>query len=235
MNAILEQITGEDYYKIYFGPLIDNDIIARSRNAQLIDGSFVKVPYILGVNSDDGTDFPPFGINDDSDFTTFFSGFGIPDDTLSQIETLYPDSPDTDIPLSFPGRFNDTIGLQFKRSATLIGDLIFHAPKRLASQQWVKHTYSPLYSYRFNAIPNGIPDYFAVTHFQEVSFVFHNVRGVGYPDIDPPYFGPDPFANRPKSFVQLSTLMSRMWASFISDGNPNFPQREFFKCRQPIT
>jgi carboxylesterase type B len=233
LNTILEPITGEDYYKIYFGPLIDNDIIVRSGNAQLLDGSFVKVPYILGINSDDGTDFPAFGINDNSDFTAFFSGFGIPNDTLSQIETLYPDSPDTDIPLSSPGRFNDTIGLQFKRSATLIGDLFFQAPRRLASQQWVKHTNASLYSYRFNAIPNGIPDYFGVTHFQDVPFVFHNVRGAGYPDVDPPYFGPDPFANRPESFVQLSTLMSRMWANFISDGNPNFQQRKFFKCRLP--
>jgi hypothetical protein len=170
LNAILAQIPGEEYYKIRFGPLIDSDIIARSGNAQLLDGSFVRIPYILGINSDDGTDFPPFGINDDSDFNSFFSGFGIPNDTLFQIEKLYPDSPKTDIPLSFPGRFNDTIGLQFKRCATLTGDF-FQAPRRLASQQWVKHTNTSLYSYRFNAIPDGIPDYYEVTHFKEVTFV----------------------------------------------------------------
>jgi len=58
-----------------------------------------------------------------------------------------------------------------------------------------------------------------------VAFVFHNVHGYGFPNIDPPYFGPDPFANRPKSFFELATLMSRMWASFIHDGNPNFLRR----------
>jgi triacylglycerol lipase len=129
--------------------------------------------------------------------------------------------------LSSLGRFNDTIGLLFKRSATLIGDLFFQAPRRLASQQWVKYTNASLYSYHFNAIPNGITDYFGVTHFQEVPFVLHSVKGAGFPDIDHPYFGPDPFANRPERFLQLSALISRMWASFISDRDPNSLQREF--------
>jgi len=120
-----------------------------------------------------------------------------------------------------------SIGLQFKRSATLIGDIGFKAPWRLAAQAWNKHTKVPMYSYHFNAIPNGTPDYYGVTHWQEVPFIFHNVHGYGFPNIDPPYFGPDPFANRSQSYVDLATLMSRMWSTFIHDGNPNFP------CRTP--
>jgi triacylglycerol lipase len=76
----------------------------------------VRVPYSLGINSDDGTDFPPFFINSGSNLTTFLSGFGIPSDTLAQIEALYHDTPNIDIPLSSPGRFNDTIGLLFKEA-----------------------------------------------------------------------------------------------------------------------
>jgi carboxylesterase type B len=227
LNNTLFSITAEDDYQIYFGPLIDGDFIARRGNDQLMDGSFVKVPYILGDNSDDGTDFTPQGINTDDDFITFYRGYGIDNTTLSELVDLYPNDPNNDIPLSAPGVFNDTIGLQFKRSATLIGDIGFKAPRRLAAQQWNKYTSIPLYSYRFNAIPNGIPDYYGVTHFQEVPFVFHNVHGYGFPNIDPPYFGPDPFANRPQSFFDLATLMSRMWVSFINDRNPNFHGRAF--------
>ncbi len=231
LNNILEPIEGESYYQIYFGPLQDGDIIARGGNAQLLDGSFVKVPYILGENSDDGTDFPPFGLNNDSDFINFFSGFDFDNTTMKELLVLYPNNPSQEIPLSSTGQFNSTIGLQFKRAATLIGDLFFKAPRRLAAQQWTKHTNVPLYSYRFNAIPNGIPDYFGVTHWQEVPFVFHNVHGYGFRNIDPPYFGPDPFANRPQSFTDLATLMSRMWATFIHDGNPNFPCGVYWFCR----
>ncbi|MCJ1474853.1 hypothetical protein MMC13_003513 [Lambiella insularis] len=222
LDHILSPITGEDNYQIYFGPLVDGDIIARGGNAQLLNGAFVKVPFILGENSDDGTDFPPFGINNDTGFADFFSGFDLDQTTLNDLMKLYPNTPNDDIPLSAPGVFNETVGFQFKRAATLIGDMFFKSPRRLAAQQWNKHTNVSLYSYRFNAIPNGIPNYYGVTHWQEVPFVFHNIEGSGFPNIDPPYFGPDPFANRSQLFFDLATLMSRMWAAFIHDGNPNY-------------
>ena len=56
--------------------------------------------------------------------------------------------------------------------------------------------------------------------------MFYDVRGVGFPDDVPPYLGPDPFTNRPESLVLLATMISRIWASFISEGNPNFAQGE---------
>ncbi|KAI9825943.1 MAG: hypothetical protein M1819_000462 [Sarea resinae] len=222
LNDAFNSTTTEDDYSLYWGPLIDGDIVARGGNEQLLDGSFVKVPYILGENSDDGTDFSPFGLNSDAEFFEFYQGYDIDNETLTDLLELYPNDALDDIPASFPGEFNQTIGLQFKRSATLIGDIAFKAPRRLAAQEWNKYTDAPLYSYRFNAIPNGVPDYYGVTHWQEVPFMLHNVNGYGFPNVDPPYFGPDPFANRSESYVQLATLMSRMWSSFIYDGNPNF-------------
>ncbi|KAI9736069.1 MAG: hypothetical protein M1818_006245 [Claussenomyces sp. TS43310] len=222
LNNIFNSTTTEDDYSLYWGPLVDGDIVARGGNEQLLDGSFVKVPYILGENSDDGTDFSPFGLNTDADFIEFYQGYGIDNKTLTDLLKLYPNDPLKDSPESFPGVFDETIGHQFKRSATLIGDIGFKAPRRLAAQEWNKHTNTPLYSYRFNAIPNGIPDYFGVTHWQEVPFMLHNVHGYGFPNLDPPYFGADPFASKPESYFNLATLMSRMWSSFIHDGNPNF-------------
>jgi triacylglycerol lipase len=229
LNNTFASIVAEDFYQLNVGPLVDGDIIARGGNEQLMDGSFVKVPYILGDNSDEGTDFVIQGINTDDDFIAYYKGFGMDNATLTELLKLYPNDPKNDIPLSSPGIFNDSIGLQFKRSATLTGDIVFKAPRRFAARQWNKFTNIPLYSYRFNAIPNGIPDYYAVTHGQEVAFVFHNIHGEGYPNINPPYFGPNPFANRSQSFLDLATLMSRMWASFIHDKNPNFHHRMF--CR----
>src|SRR5436305_15079020 len=55
LNNTFFSTTAEDYYQLYIGPLVDGDIIARGGNEQLMDGSFVKVPYILGDNSDHGT------------------------------------------------------------------------------------------------------------------------------------------------------------------------------------
>lgn len=228
LNNVLNGSYTEDYYYIYFGPLVDGDIVARSSLDQLQDGSFIKVPYILGDNSDEGTDFIPFGLNTDDDVSNFFAGFDFDNATLSSLLHLYPDDPSSNLPISSPSNFNSTIGAQFKRAATLISDLTFKAPRRLAATAWLQHTTpndsAPLYSYRFNTIPNGIPDYFAVTHFQEVSFVFHNVEGQGFPDEAPPYFGADPFGGKPQAYVDLADEMSRRWASFIHDRDPNFAQ-----------
>lgn len=43
--------------------------------------------------------------------------------------------------------------------------------------------------------------------------MFNNLAGLGYAE--------DPFQGEPQTYVNLSNLMSRMWASFMHDGNPN--------------
>ncbi|TVY83757.1 Lipase [Lachnellula suecica] len=212
----------EDYYHIYYGPQIDGDIVFRNSISQIEDGDFVKVPYIMGENTDEGTGFIPFGINTDSDFTNYFAGWGLDNTTLSEFARLYPNNAPNEVPATHPASFDETIGLQFKRAATLMTDALFTAPKRLASEAWVKNTNASLYSYRFNTIPNGVPDYFAVTHYVEVAFVFHNVKGQGFPGLEPPYFGEDPFKNEPASYVELADEMSRRWVSFVHDGTPDY-------------
>ena len=225
-----------DYYEAYYGPLIDNDIVARDGISQLEDGSFVKVPYIIGDTSDEGTDFVPFGINTDEDLIGYLKGYNLTNSTITMLLDLYPQDSPSLIPSTHPSQFNSSIGHQYKRTATLLTDIIFKAPRRLVAQSWLNHTVpnssdttittAPLYTYRFATIPNGIPDEYSATHFQEVAFVFHNIHGQGYPDINPPYFGPNPFANKPESYIQLSDLMSKMWISFIHDGNPNYSLRK---------
>ncbi|TVY36100.1 Lipase [Lachnellula subtilissima] len=212
----------ESDYDVFYGPIPDGDILARNQLSQLQDGAFVKVPYIIGVNSDEGTDFVDFGLNTDEEFDAFWKPFGIDDATYANLTELYPDDPANDIPASHPAAFDETIGTQFKRAATLFTDAVFVAPKRLTAQEWVKHTTVPLYSYHFDTIPHGIPDYFAVTHFQEAMFVFHNVEGQGFPGVSPPYFGEDPFEGEPESYFLLADEMSRRWISFVATGVPDF-------------
>ena len=221
-NALNSSGSTESYQHIFYGPIADGDIIARSGISRLQDGDFVKVPYIMGDNSDEGTDFIPLGINTDGDFTSFFTTFGIDNTTLSDLARLYPNDPPNNIPASHPDRFNETIGLQFKRAATLMTDALFVAPKRLAAEAWDKHTNASLYSYRFNTITNGIPENKAVTHYQEVAFVFHNVEGQGFPGVAPPYFGENPFKGKSESYRELADEMSRRWVSFVFDGTPDY-------------
>lgn len=38
---------------------------------------------------------------------------------------------------------------------------------------------------------------------------------------------PNPFEGEPETYTQLSTMMSRMWVSFVVNGDPNFSGGEF--------
>ena len=58
------------------------------------------------------------------------------------------------------------------------------------------------------------------THFQEVAFVFNNISGEGFEG-----YTANPFGNMTegdnKNFVDLSSLMSGSWVSFVVDQDPN--------------
>jgi len=56
----------------------------------------------------------------------------------------------------------------------------------------------------------------AVTHFQEVAFVFYNTLGVGYPPQNL-----DPFQGRGEQYFELAKFMDSSWVSFVADLDPN--------------
>lgn len=55
-------------YNTSFQATVDGDFIEKDTSIQLADGDFVHVPIISGFNTDEGTLFAPYGINDDAGF-----------------------------------------------------------------------------------------------------------------------------------------------------------------------
>ncbi|PNS17192.1 hypothetical protein CAC42_7246 [Sphaceloma murrayae] len=218
---VLNNILNTTQFNSGWSPTIDGDFIARRGSEQLADGSFVKVPIIDGANSDEGTAFSPQGINTEDDFisnlnTTSGRQPALPASLITQLLAAYPNDPTIGIPSSaslggdvvLPAPF----GAQYRRSAAYFGDVTFIAGRRLTCQTWASAGLDA-YCYRFNAIPAGIPWPIQATHFQEVAFVFNNLRGLGY--------AVNPFENKTEAYATLSGLMSRSWASFVYDLNPN--------------
>ncbi|KAK4626929.1 Lipase 4 [Fulvia fulva] len=218
-----------------YGFVVDGDFIQDYASAQLERGDFVRVPYIIGTNTDEGTGFGGANVNTSSEFLEYVQDLGYDNATAQDLTILYPDIPEIGIPATIEGRPNSTIGLQFKRTAALGGDLRMTAPRRFAAQWWAKHSV-PVYSYRFNVLVsggifqvslqrsadsvqvNGISWLSGAVHFQEVAFVFYNTEGLGYPQNG----GPNPMGGeeRPK-YLKLAQLMTRMWISFANFGDPN--------------
>jgi acetylcholinesterase len=142
--------------------------------------------------------------------------YGLPQPLVQQLLSAYSENCSEGIPsietLGGVCHLGLPYGYDYRRSAAYFGDEVFIANRRLACQTWAAANISA-YCYRFNAIPAGIPWPIEVTHFQEVAFVFNNLQGLGY--------AVNPFLNKSQSYIDLSDLMSKSWASFVYDQDPN--------------
>lgn len=203
-----------------FSPQIDGDFLQASGTTQLRRGKFVKVPYLLGSNFDEGASFGTEGINTTAEFVGSILDFtpGLDNETINTLLALYPDIPEMGIPATLTGRpsYESGYGYQWKREAAYVGDLKMHAARRLAAQSWARYNASA-YSYHWNVLVNGATAETGAGHFREVAFVFDDTSGVGYHNA----VAVDPFAGEPETLVQLAEMMARMWVSFITELDPN--------------
>ncbi|KAJ5396967.1 hypothetical protein N7509_005080 [Penicillium cosmopolitanum] len=184
---------------------------------QLDKHEFVKVPIISGTNTDEGTAFGPRGINTTKQFYEYLTDgsldFQTPPNVARKILELYPDIPSQGIPEFLGDKRVPSNGYQWRRTSAFSGDFVMHANRRRQCEAWTEAS-TPAYCYRFNVRSADVPILSGATHFEEVSFVFHNIAGLGY------HYG-KPFAGVPQSYIDLSSMMTSMWASFIHDLNPN--------------
>ncbi|KAF3769293.1 alpha/beta-hydrolase [Cryphonectria parasitica EP155] len=215
-------------------PMLDHDFIADYPIHQLAAGRFPQIPIMIGCNTDEGTAFGdargPNGsaVNTDEEMryaVESIIGAQAPellgrtmDSIIDEALTLYPDIQAVGIPslekfpVILPGdEVATTLGLQYRRTGAFFGDLYL---RRRASIAWF-NAGLPSWAYRFDVTVNGVPDYVAATHFQEVAFVFDNTLGVGYDA------APDPFANTTAAFPALAKAMSNAWVNFITGLDPN--------------
>ncbi|RDW79391.1 hypothetical protein BP6252_04029 [Coleophoma cylindrospora] len=205
---------------IFYMPAVDGDFIQDYGSNQLKDGRFVKVPLLIGTNTDEATTYMfDLPLNTNADFTNFINDVAhVANDTILPI--LYPDIPAIGLPFSYlvgnerpTGALLISLGSQYKRGVAFYSDFDMHNNRRAASQAWSTYN-TTTYSYRFNIIPSGNADYIAVGHTSEIAFVFNNLNGYG--------ISINPFSNGLESYVLASTLMSSMWASFVTHLDPNF-------------
>ncbi|KAF2856445.1 alpha/beta-hydrolase [Plenodomus tracheiphilus IPT5] len=196
-----------------FNPVIDGDFTRDYGSRALSKGAFVKVPLIVGANSDEGASFSPYGINTTEQFKASLAPLPLP--FQEAILNAYPDDLSTNVIAALGTQRPATIfGQQFRRVATYVGDNLFIAPRRQTAATWASHNIST-YSYRFNADQAGFAPELAISHFKEIGFVFRNIEGVGWrPDIKP-------FEGKPQRYIDLAYFMSSTWASFVHDLDPN--------------
>ncbi|KAG6004398.1 hypothetical protein E4U21_001118 [Claviceps maximensis] len=217
-------------------PVLDGTFLNDYGARQIEKGEFARVPILVGSNTDEGAAIGPQAgvINTDDDFRKAIQNMISPaaadnlnkplDEILDEALQLYPNDQSLGIPslktwpvmVQSDDEFAKMDGVQFRRRNAFLGDMYFGYQRRRANLAWSKFGI-PSYTYRFDVTPNGIPAKWGATHFQEVSFVLHNIHGVGYV--------PDPFGGNDTEYTQkavaLSQTMCEYWINFMVDLDPN--------------
>ncbi|OJJ94625.1 hypothetical protein ASPACDRAFT_55720 [Aspergillus aculeatus ATCC 16872] len=231
LRAIPAETLKLAFQGVSFYPVIDGAMIEGLPSVALREGRFVKRPLLTGSNTNEGTAFSipaKIKVDDAADFaafaTAFDTGHGLSPETIKDLATMYIQDVSSEEAQTALGTVSPSPGSSYGSlwgKATLyLGDSMFHAGRRYATDMWRTHGV-PSYSYRFDAVPNGIdPKILGATHFQEIGFVFRNHAGVGY--------ATNPLASNSTSLARkyddLAVLMSRMWISFAVAKSPNSHQ-----------
>ncbi|CAE6454104.1 unnamed protein product [Rhizoctonia solani] len=223
----------EPYYRplgqspTIFGPThAPNDDFFTAPISQLMhSGKFAKIPFINGALLDEGTIFvdgPETSIESDQDIinwlTARFPGFylGISNVTAArELLSLYPTSPAEGSPY---GTGNETFGraAQYKRFASLFGDLGFQAPRRDFLRSAIKFGV-PTWSYIFKEPSLDYPPEYGIAHGSDTSFVMQT-WGMATPNASP-------------AAIDLMETIGDYWVNFAYylDPNPrNNPRRKFW-------
>ncbi|KPV71564.1 uncharacterized protein RHOBADRAFT_47745 [Rhodotorula graminis WP1] len=192
-----------------WSPVVDGGIIPAFPSDIVKNGSFVKVPLLIGANTDEGTAFGSRGINTTeqlaADLATRYSS--MQNSSVDKVLELYPNDPLVGCPYG-SGDAVLPSGLQDKRSFSIYGDLTMHAGRRRLAELY-SAAGAPVYSYRFDQPAENATIETGTTHFVEVAYVF----GV-------PYKTANTLGTRPGD-AELSHLVMSQWISFIHDGTPN--------------
>lgn len=228
-NTLKAAFQGVNYY-----PVIDGGIITGFPSIALKEGKFVKRPLLIGTNTNEGAAFSiesARGVNNSADFQamiTQFSGGNGPENTTIHTLTdqylrgLSPKEAQSDletVSLSPSPEYGSLYG----KVTLYTGDFMFNAGRRYTTQLWARYGV-PTYSYRFDAVPNGMPGKtLGATHFQEIPFVFRNFDGVGHQINALASESPE----LQQEYHDLSNLMSQMWLSFANTLSPSAHQGKF--------
>ncbi|KAF3909397.1 Acetylcholinesterase [Arthrobotrys entomopaga] len=208
-----------------FTAVVDGAFVPDSPALAYKDGRYVKVPTIIGTNSDEGASFGELGYNTTQQIFDYLSTTTkYKNATIGRLLEVYDESVSVPDASNFTHPDEGTIlyGSQYHRVAAIVGDQFFIHGKRYIAERLSSDNVN-VWTYRFRTRPNGFADWLRAPHFSEVAFVFYNVHSEGYetgivwPGESADLMGgPDA-----EKYIALSDFMSKSWVRFVVSGDPS--------------
>ncbi len=200
-------------YSVVWNPIVDGTFLTDYPSVLAAQGKFVHIPIIDGANTDEGASFSVTGVNttqDVFDSLFYWRDYALSPASIRTLLDLYPNEPQNEPPYAL---ITDTVfpkqGLQWRRSATIGGDLVMIAQRRKTCQQYVKGGIENVYSFRFDTPTWNATAPVAVGHGVNVAFSFQNISGT---------MGPLP---QYSNYRALSLGIGKAYANFVGTRNPN--------------
>ncbi|TGO56317.1 hypothetical protein BCON_0079g00110 [Botryotinia convoluta] len=221
--ACLRSLTSDQLWKAQvsqqWNPMasytVDGDFLTDYPSSLTPQGKFIKVPLLIGANSDEGTSFGVSGLdNETAIFNNLLvyrasNAYALSPPTARKLLELYPNDPANEPPhyitnaTIFPSK-----GLQWRRSAAIAGDLVMISGRRKLCEIYAAASQS-VYSYRFDTFLWNAAVTDGARHFVNVVFSFQNISGA---------LGPLP---QYQSYLDLSRNIGKAYISFVNYHDPN--------------
>lgn len=205
-NVNLQPLPGAQNPQLFaWNPVIDGDFISEITYDAYKNGHFVRVPVIVGDDTNGGTVFAPRDTTTMPQMNTFlhdqFPFLSLND--LEAIDRLYPNT-NTSCPQP---------GCRWRQVSTAYGDMRYKCPGLYINHQYNSHGETASWAYQWNVEdPAQIADGVGVPHTVEVHAIFgpNNTHGQAprsyYPGM---------------SNSQAVAIAQAYWTSFIRTLDPN--------------
>ena len=153
----LRSLTSDDLFKAQvsqvWNPLVDGDFLTAYPSTLLRQGKFIRIPLLIGANSDEGTSFGVSGLDNETAIFNnllFYRSYQISPPTARKLLELYPNDPAHEPPYYIT---NATIfpnkGLQWRRDCAIAGDIVMISGRRKVCEEFTSAGL-PTFSYRFD-------------------------------------------------------------------------------------
>lgn len=196
---------GADKPPLYmWNPVVDGDFLRDFPYNAFAQGKFVKVPLIMGDDTNGGSVFTPRSTSTVEDSDSFLHNQFpyLTADMLAQINTLFPNQN-----TSCPAR-----GCFWKQVSDAYGQLRYRCPGLYISAAATRAGMSRSFAYRYNVEdPDQLAQGIGVPHTTDTSAVFGPAVGGG---------GPRSYYPTGKNALSVKVTQG-YWMSFIRTLNPN--------------
>jgi carboxylesterase type B len=158
---------------------LDCDYLTEFPSALTAHRQFIKVPIIIGANSDEGVSFSAKQVKTDSDIAVWLKTWRSYNLSMRSIEKLVALYEDYDYPPYLVNRtvhFTST-GAKWRKSGAIGGDLVMVAQRRKVAQAWSSAS-GKAWSFRFDTPMWNATDADGTKHSSQVVFTLGNNTGL---------------------------------------------------------